>query len=45
MCDKVRIYDRVEEVVIHRVVNVRVLVIVTPRTFFSFALSAIGHHS
>ncbi len=30
MCDEVRVYDRVEEVVVHCVIDVRILVIVAP---------------
>ena len=31
MCDEVGVYDRVEEVVVHHVIDVRILVIVIPK--------------
>ena len=39
MCDEVGIYDRVEDVVVHCVIDVRILIIVAPEHTFCFALS------
>lgn len=34
MCDEVGVYDRVEEVVVHCVIDVRILVVVAPKHTF-----------